>query len=392
MLKSALASQRACMRRRAVRLALLLGGWSVLAGCSRIAPPQPSPPPAVHTGFQLTDEQLRAMTIETVALRPFHSEAITDGRIAYDGDRATPVYSPYSGRVTRLIAPLGAQVTRGQALFELQASEYAQAASDLLTAAAQVKLASLTEQRRHAQYDGRSGSLQDWQQSQTDLAAAQAGFASVRNRLRILGCSETAIDAMLAGGRPQPEVAAVAPIAGVVVDRQIGPGQYLTAGGTTPVYTIADLSSVWLVANVREAEAVSVHTGQAVSARVLAVPGHEFSGHLDYVGAAVDPVTRRVPVHAVLDNHEHLLKPEMFADFTISTSADTLAPAVPEEAVVFEGAQARAWVMQDEHTVAQRQLTLGRLHQGVYEVTGGLAAGERVITHGALFIDRAAGG
>jgi cobalt-zinc-cadmium efflux system membrane fusion protein len=370
---------------------LLAGGgrmcWPV--GTARAAHGSGAPAPG---SFRLSDEQLRSMSIEPVVTQRFHSESITDGRIAYNADTLTAVYSPYSGRVTRLVAALGAVVRRGQPLFEVQASEYAQDESDLLTAVAQVKLSTATERRRHAQYEAHGGSLQDWQQAQNDLAAAQANLAAVRNRLRILGRSEAQIDAVESGAHPKAEVAAVAPISGVVVDRQLGPGQYLQAGASTPVYTIADLSSVWMVANVREADATRVHVGQSVVVRVLALPDRVFTGKLDYVAAAVDPVSRRLPVHAVLDNGERLLKPEMFATFTIATSPDILAPAVPQEAVIFEGAQARAWVMQNEHDAALRPLTLGRELDGKYEVLQGLSTGERVITRGALFIDRAASG
>jgi cobalt-zinc-cadmium efflux system membrane fusion protein len=367
---------------------LVVGCGRHLFGANAGAAP---PPPAAGT-FRLSDEQLRSMTIDSIAEQPFHSEELTDGKIAYNADTLTPVYSPYSGRVTRLLAPLGAAVRQGQALFELQASEFAQAESDLLSAASQVKLTTATEQRRHAQYDAHGGSLQDWQQSQNDLAAAQALLASVRNRLRILGKSDADIDAMLSNGQPQAEVAAVAPISGVVVDREIGPGEFIQAGGSTAVYTIADLSTVWLVANVREAEASQVHVGQSVAVHVLALPEREFDARLSFVAATVDPASRRVAVHAVLDNAEHLLKPEMFATFTIATSTDSIAPALPQEAVIFEGAQARVWVMQGSHDAAVRPVTLGRTHGGNYEVLQGLKAGDRVITRGALFIDRAASG
>ena len=353
----------------------------------------PSPPAPVPVGaFRLSDEQLKSMTIEPILDQPFHSEEVTDGKIAYNADTITPVYSPYSGRVTRLLAPLGSAVRQGQGLFELQASEFAQAESDLLTAAAQLKLTGATEERRHAQYDAHAGSLQDWQQSQNELAGAQAALAAVRNRLRILGKSDSDIEAILSGGRPQAQVAAVAPITGVVVDRQIGPGQFLTAGGATPVYTIADLSTVWLVANVREAQASRVHVGQSVAVHVLAIPDREFDARLSYVAASVDPASRRLTVHAVLDNSEHLLKPEMFANFTIATSTDSIAPAVPQEAVIFEGSQARVWVMQGARDASVRQVTLGRARRGKYEVLQGLKAGDRVVTRGALFIDRAASG
>jgi cobalt-zinc-cadmium efflux system membrane fusion protein len=375
-----------------VVLLLLIAGNRAVHLIGRRANAAVQTPSAASGTFHLNDEQLRSVTIEPVAAMAFHSEEITDGKIAFNGDTLTPVYSPYSGRVTRLVAPLGKTVKRGETLFELQASEYAQAQSDLLSAAAQARLTAVTEQRRHAQYDAHGASLQDWQQSQYDLTAAQANLAAVRNRLHIFGKSDADIDAIAASGTADANVSAVAPINGVVVDRQIGPGQVLQAGASTPVYTIADLSTVWMVANVRESEAALVHVGQSVSVRVLAVPEREFSARLNYVGATVDATSRRVPVHAVLDNSQHLLKPEMFASFTIATSPDSMAPAVPLQAVIFEGSHARVWVMQSDHDAGLRELSVGRSHAGKLEVLRGLSVGERVITRGALFIDRAASG
>jgi cobalt-zinc-cadmium efflux system membrane fusion protein len=370
-------------------LFIVLGRALHLFGANIAGAPLPPPQPGT---FRLSDEQLRSMSIEVITDQPFHSQEITDGKIAYNADTLTPVFSPYSGRVVRLVAPLGASVKQGQGLFTIQASEFAQAESDLLTASAQVKLSSATEQRRHAQYDAHGGSLQDWQQAQNDLAAAQASLASVRNRLRILGKSDADIDTLLSNAEPQAEAVVVAPIGGVVVDRQIGPGQFIQSGSSTAAYTVADLSTVWLVANVREAAASRVHVGQSIAVHVLALPEHEFDARLSFVADTVDPASRRVTVHAVLDNAEHLLKPEMFATFAIATSTDSIAPGVPQQAVIFEGALSRVWVMQGTHDAAVRQVTLGRTRNGNYEVLQGLRAGDRVVTRGALFIDRAASG
>lgn len=342
--------------------------------------------------FRLTDAQLRSIGSASVANLEFRSEAIADGKIAFNADTLAPVYSPYSGRVTRIIAPLGAQVKQGQPLFQLDASEYAQAASDLLAAAAQATLNVASEQRKRAQYAAHALSLQEWQQSQSDLAASQATLAAVRNRLRILGKSEAEIDAIAEHPQPDADATVVAPIGGVVIDRQIGPGQYLQAAATIPVYTIADLSSVWLVAYVREGDASAVRVGQSVRVHVLALPDREFSARLSYVGAAVDPASRRVPVHAVIDNRDGILKPEMFASFTIATSAETMAPSVPQAAVIYEGDQARVWVMQTDHALVLHEVRLGRTLGDNIEVLQGLTAGERVVTRGALFIDRAASG
>ena len=384
--------------RRWLAVALPLAGLVVAAlwllhRAHGVAAPAAGAAPAAADALHLSDAQRRSIGIERIGSALFHSQVRTDGRIVFNGDRLTPVYSPYSGRVTRVIAPLGALLRQGQALFELDASEYAQGQSELLAAHAQLKLALANEQRRHASYDIHGASLQDWQQAQSDLAAAQAAAAAARNRLRILGQSEAQIDALLASGtRPQARVTAAAPLAGVVVDRQLGPGQYLQAGASSAVYTIADLSSLWLLASVREADAAAVHVGQPVTVYVTAMPDREFSTRVSYVAPTVDPATRRVVVHAMLDNAQGALRPEMLANAEIQTSDDLPSPAVPRQAVIYEGDRARVWVMSSDHDVALRQIRLGRERDDRLEVLQGLGVGERVVTRGALFIDRAASG
>jgi len=137
-------------------------------------------------------------------------------------------------------------------------------------------------------------------------------------------------------------------------------------------------------------DAPLIAEGQEVEVRVLALPERTYRARVTFIGASVDPVTRRVPVRAVIDNADHKLKPEMFASFSIITSAATLAPAVPEEAVVREGDTARVWVLEGAGVLALRPIRTGRSHDGMVEVLQGLSGGERVVTRGSLFIDRAA--
>ena len=313
----------------------------------------PSAPPGT---FRATAQQLKTLTIEPVDLHGFVSEESTEGKIAVNGDRATPVFSPYSGRITRVIAALGEIVKKGAPLATLEASEYVQAQSDLKSASAQVKLADITERRKHALYDAKGGSLQDWQQAQADLTAATAALNAARNRLRILGQSDADIAALEAAGSIDPTATIRAPIAGVVVDRQVGPGQYVQAGAGTPVFTIADPSSVWLLANVRETDAGRVRLGQSVEVHVLAYPKRTFKARVTYVAALVDPVTHRLPVRAEIDNRDGALKPEMFANFRILTSDATQSPAVPESAVVYEGNLAHVWVVMGDGLLAYRSI------------------------------------
>jgi membrane fusion protein, heavy metal efflux system len=346
----------------------------------------PSPPGT----FRVTPQQLKTLTVEPVGVHGFVSEELTEGKIAVNGDRATPVFSPYSGRVTRVIAGLGDTVKAGAPLATVEASEFVQAQNDLSTAAAQVKIARITETRKHGLYDAKGGSLQDWQTAQADLTAAETALNSVRNRLKILGKSDSEIDALEASHSMNPVAMITAPISGVIVDRQLGPGQYLQSGGGTPVFTLADPSSVWLLANVREADAGLVRLGQAVEVHVLAYPKRAFKAHVTYIAALVDPVTHRIPVRAEIENRDGALKPEMFANFRILTSDATDSPAVPESAVVYEGDTAHVWVVAGDGLLAYRAIHVGRNNDGLVEVLDGLKAGERIVTKGGLFIDQVA--
>jgi cobalt-zinc-cadmium efflux system membrane fusion protein len=346
--------------------------------------------PAPAGTFRATPQQLKTLTVESVAVHAFVSEELTEGKIAVNGDRTTPVFSPYSGRVTRVIAGPGDTVKAGAALATVEASEFVQAQNDLATAGAQVKIARINETRRHALLEAKGGSLQDWQQAQADLTAAEAARDSARNRLKIFGRTDVDIDALEASHSMNPSATIAAPIGGVVVDRQVGPGQYLQSGGATPVFTIADPSSVWLLANVREADAGMVRVGQAVEVRVPAYPKRAFKARVTHVAAAVDPVTHRLPVRAEIQNLDGALKPEMFANFRILTSDASDSPAVPESAVVYEGDLAHVWVLSGDGLLAYRAIHTGRNADGLVEVLDGLKAGERIVTKGGLFIDQVA--
>lgn len=356
--------------------------------------------------FRPTPQQLAGLKIVPVVRAAFRAEHVTDGKIAANGDRTTPVYSPYSGRVVRVLAGLGEQVRQGQALMTIEASEFVQGQSDLLAAQAtvaaakaQLLQAQTTEERKRALLEARAGSQQDWQQSQSDLAAAQsaartadAALAAVRNRLTILGKSAADIDALARAGSIDPLATVVAPIDGTVTDRQVGPGQYIQAAAASPVYTVSDLSSVWLVANLREGDAPYVHVGEAIEVHVLALPERVFSARLSYVAPGLDPASHRLAVRAQIANPQGLLKPEMFARFSVLAGSAAQAPAVPLSGVIHEGAQARVWIARADGTLVLRPIRPGRSANGLLEVLEGVAVGEQVVASGALFIDRAAEG
>jgi membrane fusion protein, heavy metal efflux system len=370
---------------------------------------EPARAAAAPGTFRPTPQQWAGLKIASVKTMTFRPEQVTEGTIAVDDDLTTPVFSHYSGRVTKVIAMLGDVVEPGAPLFVIHATEFVQAQNDLITALSnlqtarsQLKMAQTTENRTHELYLAQGGSLKDWQQAQTDLITAQNTVRSdeialhaVRNRLRILGKTDQEIASLEAQPTQKLDPVAIvaAPVRGTITQRQIGVGQYINseaAGATNPVYTISDLSTVYLIANVREVDAPLMHIGLPLEVRVLAYPGRVFKGKISYVAPSIDPNTHRLPVRADVENPDGALKPGMFANFSIITGEAATSPAVPLDAIIYEGERARVWVAGEGDTLALREIRTGRISDGMVEILTGLSAGEKVVTSGTVFIDRAA--
>ena len=369
-------------------------------------PTQSETPPGA---FKPTRSQWAGLKFEPVTRTNFRPEQVTDGTIAIDDDLTTSVFSPYSGRVIKVIAMLGDIVEPGDPLFVIHASEFVQAQNDLITALAnltaarsQLVMAQTTERRNHELYLAQGGALKDWQQSQTDLITAQNTVRAdeiaphaVRSRLRILGKSDKEIASLEAAPTQKldPEAIVPSPIRGTITQRQIGVGQYINSeanGAANPVFTISDLSTVYLIANVREVDAPLMRPGLPLEVHVLAYPDRVFKGKISWVAPSIDLNTRRLPARADVENPDGALKPGMFANFSIITGAASTAPAVPQEAIVYEGEEARVWVVIDGDSLALREIRTGRASNGMVEVLAGLSPGEKVVTSGTVFIDRAA--
>jgi cobalt-zinc-cadmium efflux system membrane fusion protein len=353
-----------------------------------------------------TDAQWATLKIEPVGSHVFRAEHITEGKIAVDEDRSTPIFSPYAGRVTKLLVKPGDEVQRGQPLFVVEATDMVQAQSDFIAAVttmnkarSRLNLAQIVEKRNKDLYEGKAVALKEWQNAQAELVAAQNDMRSAevsleaaRNRLRILGRSDSDIAAFEQKGIISPETPIYAPIGGTIVQRKIGPGQYVSAGSSDPVFVIGDLSAVWLLAYVRESEAPNVHVGQAVHFKVLAYPDVTFPANISYVATALDSATRRLLVRATVINARKQLKPEMFASVTIQTGEGDASPAVPRGAVIYEGDRARVWVVLPDKSIEMRNIETGLVSGPMIQVLSGVKTGDQIITHGSLFIDRAAAG
>jgi membrane fusion protein, heavy metal efflux system len=257
----------------------------------------------------------------------------------------------------------------------------------------------LQDTRAKDLFEGKAVPLKDYQQSQAtliqaqnDMRSSQTALEAARNKLQILGFNDAAIASFQDKGRIDPNTTIFSPIAGTVVQRKVGPGQYINSGASDPVYVIGDLSTVWLIAFVRETDAAIVSVGEQISFSVLALPSHPFAARVDYVSAAIDTNTRRLLVRATVDNKDGLLKPEMFANVTLYSSGEHPAVGVPKQALIYEGDQVRLWVAHEDKSIELRQIKTGLINGNLVEVDGNLKPGEQIVTKGSLFIDRAASG
>jgi cobalt-zinc-cadmium efflux system membrane fusion protein len=377
---------------------------------TRVPELTPTPPAGSKTApvptVSLNTAQHTQVRLTPVMARNFRAEKCATGKIAYNDDLLSPVFAPYAGRVLRVLAKPGDVVKPGTPLLEMYTPELIQAQTDLIgnATATLVKantalgLARRNEARQHQLYTDKAAALKDWQQAQADLQnaeqdvqAAEATLLAARDKLRTFGKTERAI-AQIEQRRAIERVAMVsAPLAGTITARKVGPGQFIRQDNTDPLFTIADLGQMWMIANVYESDIPFISPGQAVEVQVMAYPSRRFHGVIAYIGTAVDPSTHRVEVRTVVDNRERQLKPEMFATFRILTTDDRPYTAVPLYAVIRDGDKASLWVAQPEQQFVRHEVSLGLEQDGFVQVLSGVQAGEQVVAEGALLLENLAG-
>ena len=388
----------------AIAAVAVAGLWAMQHGNGKaVAAPQPEVNDKL---FRPTDKQWKALAVQPVQMKVFDTQVATEGKIAIDENRATRIYAPFSGRVTRLLVGSGDRVARGQELFVVEAADSIDAQKDFVSilgdinkAKTQVDLTTMVEQRLAALYRDEAVPKKDWDEAraaqaaaQTDLHSSEIALQAVRNRLLLLGKTDTEIDRFRQTGRISPDAPVRSPIAGVVLQRNVGPGQYLDAGASdgTPALLVGDVSRVWLAGYVREAEAALVKVGQSMDFTILTLPGQRFQAKVDYVGSSLDADTRRLLVRASVDNASGVLKPEMFANVRIVIDRTAPSPAVSTLAVIHEGSAERVWVARDDGAVELRSVRTGVINGDLVQIVEGLAEGDKVVSGGSLFIDRAA--
>lgn len=338
----------------------------------------------------LSDTQLASVKVEAVTEREFPVEKSAVGSIDFNEDMTVQVFTPYQGRIIGLFAKVGDDVKKGQTLFTIDSPDLLQAESTLIATAGVLELTTKNLGRLRELYTTRAVSQKDLEQGVSDQQSSEGALRAARDAVRLFGKTDTEIDHIIAARVADPTLVVPSPIAGRITARNAAPGLYVQPGNAPAPYAVADISTMWMNANVAESDSPAFHVGQEVKVSVLAFPTRLFEGKVSTVGAAVDAATRRVLIRSEISDPQHELRSGMFANFVIRTGDPVRSPAVPYDGVVREGdGTMTVWVTTDRRHFVKRTIKVGLRHAGHDQILDGVRAGELVATEGALFLSNA---
>ncbi len=337
--------------------------------------------------LDLSDAQLTAVKVAPVEEREFPIEREAVGSIDFNEDLAVQVFAPYQGRIIALFAKVGDDVKKGETLFTIDSPDLLQSESTLIAAAGVLDLTTRNLARLRDLYTTRAVSQHDLEQAVSDQQTAEGNLRAARDAVRLFGKSDADIDHIISSRSADPTLVVPSPIDGRITARNAAPGLFVQPGGAPAPYTVANIDTMWMLANVAENDSPAFRIGQSMRVRIDAFPGRIFAGKVSTIGASVDPNTRRVLVRSEIKDPQHQLRAGMFADFTISVGAPMRSAAVPLAGVVREGDGTQTiWVTADRRSFTKRTVKIGQQVDGYRQILEGVQVGELVATDGAIFL------
>jgi cobalt-zinc-cadmium efflux system membrane fusion protein len=364
-----------------------------LSACSKPAEQPKGPQVAAPSDdrVELTVSQLKTVTIQPVADHAFSPERTAVGSIDFDEDRAVQVSSNYPGKIISAFGQVGDPVAAGRPLYTIQSPDLAAAESTLIAAAGVYDLTTRALTRDRALHEKQGIADKDLEQAVSDQMTADGALKAARAAVLVFGKTGPEVDAMVSRRQIDPVLVVRSPLTGRVVARNAQPGLLVQPGGTPAPYTVADLSVVWMNANVAEADVPMFRRGQAVNVKVDSFPNRDFAGVISVLGATLDPGTHAETIRSEVKDPDRQLHPGMMATFVIHTGSAQTALALPLDGVVRNGdGSMNVWVATDDRHFTRRTVTLGMQQDGFDQITGGLQPGERVVTRNAVFLSNMA--
>jgi cobalt-zinc-cadmium efflux system membrane fusion protein len=365
---------------------LAAAAFMSIAACSSKTDTNPSAASVTASNVKLTPAQRQNIRVYTVASAKYRRVIETSGAVDFDNDQATSVLAPFSGPVSRLLVSLGDKVKKGDPLAEVDSPDFAAAIGAYSKA-----LATAKTNRRLADQDKdlsehHGVSEREAAQAETDAANAEADRDAALQAVVALNVNPQTIKDIQEGHPIQhPGGVIRAPISGTVVEKLITPGELVQAGSTA-CFTVANLSRVWVLAQVFDSDLEAVSRGD--SAEVITGIGTKiFSGRVDNVSALVDPDTRSVAVRVVADNPGEFLKKQMYVRVLIHAKQETAGLLVPVSSILRDDENLPfVYAAQPDGSFARQRVTLGYRTDDQYDIAGGLEAGAQIVVDGGIFV------
>ena len=346
--------------------------------------------PVTAQSVAISESQLASVKVEPVGERLFPIEKEAVGSIDFNEEMSTPVFTNYQGRIIELFARVGDEVTKGQRLFTLDSPDLIQAESTLISAAGVLDLTARALNRAKGLYETRAISQRDLEQATADQQTADGAFKAARDSVRLFGKSEADIDRVVAERRLDPVLVIASPISGRVTARNGAPGLFVQPGNPPAPYTVTDISTMWMLANVAETDVPALRVDQQVTVKVKAFPDRVFDGRISTIAQMVDSNTHRALVRSEVADPRHELRSGMFANFVIRTGDPVRSVAVPLNGVVREGdGTMTVWVTADRRHFVKRTVKIGVQREGYHQILDGVQPGELIATDGAVFLSNA---
>jgi membrane fusion protein, heavy metal efflux system len=336
---------------------------------------------------ELNQKQLESVKVGQASEVVFPVQKSAVGSIDFNEDMTVQVFTPYQGRILELFARVGDDVTKGQLLFTIDSPDLLAAESNLITAAGVLELTTKALERLKLLYQTKAVAQKDLEQAVSDQMTADGTLKTARDAVRIFGKTDAEIDAIIRDRKADPRLVVPSPITGHVTARNAAPGLFVQPGNAPAPYSVADTSTMWMLANVAESDVSAFNIGQEVKVTLMAYPGKVFRGHISTITSMVDPNTHRMLVRSEVEDPQHELRSGMFATFVIQTGEPVRSLAVPLSGLVREGdGTITVWVTTDRKRFTQRVVQIGDRKDDVRQILGGLQPGELIATDGAIFL------
>ncbi|ERF84651.1 efflux RND transporter periplasmic adaptor subunit [Bradyrhizobium viridifuturi] len=372
---------------------LLAGAWllvrtSGVESVKAAAPTNTAPDVNIEQQYVvLTDKQAANFKIMPAEQRSFKTLKNAVGSIDFNQNMLVQAFTPNPGRIVDTFFNVGDEVKKGDALFTIDSPDLLQAESGLLASAGVLELQTRTLARVKQLLKTGGGAQKDVDQATSDQQTAEGNFKAGRDAVRLFGKTDAEIDRIVADRKVDSILVVPSTISGRIIARNAAPGLYVQPGNAPAPYSLADISTMWMVANVIETDAPSYRIGQPVEVRVPAYPGEVFRGRVTTLGLNIDPNSHRQLVRSVIEDPQHKLRAGMLASFTIETEPPKMSVSVPLEAIVREGdGTMTVWVTTDGRRFDRRSVKIGMEQDGWRQILDGVAAGEKIASTGAVFL------